>query len=53
MKFIYSVVGIIAILAVVWFGYKWYKAPKYINGEVAPNFTSTTPTGEKLSLSDL
>lgn len=53
MKFIYSVLGIIAILAVVWFGYKSYKAPKYINGEIAPNFTSTTPEGKELSLSDL
>lgn len=53
MKFIYSVLAIIGILGVFYFGYKWYKAPKYINGEVAPNFTSMTPDGEELALSDL
>lgn len=49
MKFIYSVIAIIGILGLFYFGYKWYKAPKYVNGEVAPNFTSTTPDGESLS----
>jgi len=53
MKFIYSVLAIIAILGVFYLGYKWYKAPKYVNGEVAPNFTSLMPDGGELALSDL
>lgn len=53
MKFIYSLLAIIAILAVVWFGYKSVKSPAYTNGTVAPDFTSTMPSGETLSLSDL
>ena len=53
MKFIYSVLGIVGILAILWLGYKWYKAPKFGNGQFAPNFTSVTPDGKDLSLSDL
>ncbi len=52
MKFIYSVLAIIAILGVFFLAYTWYKAPKYVNGEIAPNFTSASPTGEEISLSD-
>lgn len=52
MKFIYSLLAIIAILSIFFLAYNWYKAPKYVNGETAPNFTSTSPTGEKISLSD-
>ncbi len=33
-------------------GYYFYKKPKYIYGESAPNFKSTTPEGKTLSLSD-
>lgn len=43
----------IAVLVIGWLGYQWYKMPKYSNGEIAPDFTSVTPTGESLSLSDL
>jgi thiol-disulfide isomerase/thioredoxin len=41
------VVVIIGLLA-----YQWYKAPKYSKGNVAPNFTSITPNGDEMSLSD-
>lgn len=52
MKFIYSVLAIIAILAVVFFGYKKYKAPKFVNGETAPNFTAALPSGDSIALTD-
>lgn len=46
-----NVVFILVIL-IGWLGYQWYKTPKYSQGEVAPNFTSITPNGEEMSLSD-
>ena len=39
-------------MVISYLGYQWYKAPKYSEGEVAPNFTSITPNGDEMSLSD-
>lgn len=45
-------IALILIVVIGYLGYQWYKAPKYSQGEVAPNFTSITPNGEEMSLSD-
>ena len=42
----------VAVVVIGLLGYQWYKAPKYHKGEVAPDFTSVTPSGEQMSLSD-
>lgn len=42
----------VLIVIISWLAYQWYKAPKYSQGEIAPDFTSITPNGEEMSLSD-
>ena len=51
-KFLQGNISLILIVAIGWLGYQWYKSPKYSQGEIAPNFTSITPNGEEMSLSD-
>ncbi len=41
------------LIPLVFFGYIWYKSPKYSEGEKAPGFTSTLIDGSAFTLSDL
>jgi len=43
----------ISILALIFFGKKWFMQPKYNDGEVAPQFSTTLIDDRTFSLSDL
>ncbi len=40
------------VLLVAGFGYWYWKVPKFSDGELAPDFTSTRPDGSSMTLSD-
>ncbi len=52
-KSILRTVIIVGIFAAIFFGKKMFMAPKYSDGEMAPDFKTTLITGEGFSLSDL
>lgn len=51
-KFFKSWLAIPLLVGLVWLGWKWYAAPAFSNGTIAPNFVGQTMTGDSIELND-
>lgn len=52
MKKIKDIFWLPLLLLFFWLGLQWYRAPKFSEGIVAPNFTGYLPSGDSIQLSD-
>lgn len=54
MKIVNKIFTALLVVGTLYFVYDlaFNRAPKFINGETAPNFTAVSPTGDNISLSD-
>lgn len=52
MKKIKDILWLPFVLLLFWLGLEWYRAPKFSEGVVAPNFRGYLPNGDSIQLSD-
>lgn len=52
LKFFKSWLVVPLALGLVWLGWKWYAAPAFSNGTIAPNFVGKTIEGDSIELDD-
>ncbi len=49
----YGFIALLVVVGLIWAGRYLYFKPKYVNGEMAPDFTMTLLDGRAMNLSDL